>query len=136
MLAIWLKFCPIFLYLPYEKRKNIRKKYLINEQAGKSANIVELKSKLNKWTCLFIRYLRVPSTWSFLLGLGAMDFLFERTLQSTLFFRATTVSLKASTLVNEGSFDILWHLPEKCTKLHHSAAGLWRIVWQGSSLSS
>ena len=32
----------------------------INEQAGKSENIVELMSELNKWTCLFIRYLRVP----------------------------------------------------------------------------
>ena len=32
---------------------------LINEQAEKSANIVELRSNLSKQTCLFIRYLRV-----------------------------------------------------------------------------
>ena len=51
MLAIRLKLCPIFPYLSYEKTKNNRErereKYLINkqegkEQAGKSANNVEL----------------------------------------------------------------------------------------------
>ena len=59
MLVIWLKFCPMFLYLPHEKTKNIGGKVLnertrrdnffksINEQAEKSANTVELKSKLN-----------------------------------------------------------------------------------------
>ena len=31
----------------------------INKQAGKSANIVEQKSKLDKRTCLFIIYFRV-----------------------------------------------------------------------------
>ena len=32
---------------------------LWNENAAKGANIVETKLKLNKLTCLFIRYLRV-----------------------------------------------------------------------------
>ena len=42
----------------YLLNKKGRKKQL-NKQAGKSANIVELNSKLSKQTCLFIRYLRV-----------------------------------------------------------------------------
>ena len=63
MLAIWFKFCPIFFYLPYEKT-NIKEKSFIslNEQVGKSANIEELESKIDKLMdtiVLFIRYLRV-----------------------------------------------------------------------------
>ena len=76
MLAIWLKFCQLFVYVLYEKTKNIWEKCLINKQEQKGFEINKRKScknckhwtvfkcKLDRRTRSFIRYSRVGQSFA------------------------------------------------------------------------